>query len=108
MVGLPSTTASPVCLVFIIITISIIPFSLYLFNLHFLYEQKTKQKSRRRIFTSLIPCRSEAANPLTHSLWSLERNGFIDFILGIPSRRKAEAGEPPDMDLYWTIPTLSF
>jgi hypothetical protein len=71
-------------------------------NLHFLGGQKTKQKSHRRIFTSLIPYRSEAANPLTHFLRSLERNGFIDFILGIPLRRKAEAGKS-GLDAEWTI-----
>ena len=75
-------------------------------SLHFLCEQKTKQKSHRRIFTSLIPYRSEAVNPLTSSLRSLERNGFIDFILGTPWRRKAEAGEPPELDAEWTIPML--
>ncbi|NLI36299.1 MAG: hypothetical protein GX416_07305 [Bacteroidales bacterium] len=39
---------------------------------------------------------------LLPSLRSLERNGFIDFILGTPWRRKAEAGQR-GLDLYWTI-----
>ena len=42
---------------------------------------------------------------LLRSLWSLERDEFIDFILGTPWRRKDEAGQS-GLDADWTIQIL--